>query len=279
MPWRGRASAGPPSRSAPALTARLAALWRRSCGVIDVNDWSDFWHAFMTGSNTRARQLELRSTPPRRSVNTSSSRPLPIISLASSSASVAGNGNERRFHVFGVLRTRPPDSVTDATRSPGGATCRSRTPAAPPSHPTAGRCRRGTARPPDCAQLRRLAPSPAHDSGSRGRRACAWAAARPRTDYTGNVGLPPQRRESGAAARKRLNRRSADLIGAHLGHPRPHRRRLHIDDRDVTPARFDPATPGRFYGLRRSSLRCGLAPSTTTHIPRPRSPARLRRDG
>jgi predicted component of type VI protein secretion system len=58
---------------APALTARLAAVWRRSCGVIDGNVSSLRWH-LDTVRLTRARQLELRSTPPRRSVNTSSRR-------------------------------------------------------------------------------------------------------------------------------------------------------------------------------------------------------------
>src|ERR1700756_5551039 len=33
--------------------------------------------------------------------------------MASSPASAAGNGTERRSHDFGVLHCRPPDSVTD----------------------------------------------------------------------------------------------------------------------------------------------------------------------
>jgi hypothetical protein len=37
----------------------------------------------------------------------------PTISAASSSASVAGNGSERRSQVFGVLHTSPPASVTE----------------------------------------------------------------------------------------------------------------------------------------------------------------------
>jgi hypothetical protein len=55
---------------APADTARDAAVCRRSCGVIVGNDSSAFWHACTAGSNTHARRLELRGTPPRRSVNT-----------------------------------------------------------------------------------------------------------------------------------------------------------------------------------------------------------------
>jgi hypothetical protein len=38
---------------------------------------------------------------------------LTTINADSSSASVAGNGTDRRSRVFGVLHTRPPDSVTD----------------------------------------------------------------------------------------------------------------------------------------------------------------------
>ena len=86
---------------------------RRSCGVIDGNVSSAFWHFATAGPNTRARQFEFRSTPPRWSVKTSASRPLPAIAADSSSASVAGKGTERRSQVFGVLHTRPPDSVTE----------------------------------------------------------------------------------------------------------------------------------------------------------------------
>jgi hypothetical protein len=62
-------------------------------------------HFTTAGINTRARRFELRSTAPRISVNTRSSRPLPTISADSSSASTAGNGTERRSHVFGADHT------------------------------------------------------------------------------------------------------------------------------------------------------------------------------
>jgi hypothetical protein len=75
---------------APVLTARLAAAWRRSCGVFDGNDSSYFWHAFTAGSKHRARQFELRNTPPRRSVKTRSSRPLPACARLLDRAQKAG---------------------------------------------------------------------------------------------------------------------------------------------------------------------------------------------
>jgi hypothetical protein len=81
--------------------------------VIDGNDSSAFWHLATAGANTLARQLELRSTPPRISVNTSASRALPTIDAASSSANIAGNGTDRRSCVLGVDHTSPPDSVTE----------------------------------------------------------------------------------------------------------------------------------------------------------------------
>jgi hypothetical protein len=81
---------------APAEIAKLAAVCRRSCGVMVGKLLSAFRQAATAGANTRGRQLELRSTPPRRSVNTSASRSLPTIRAASSSASAAENGTERR---------------------------------------------------------------------------------------------------------------------------------------------------------------------------------------
>jgi hypothetical protein len=63
--------------------------------------------------------LESRNTPPRRSVNTGASRPLLTMSADSASASAAGNGTERRSHVFGVDQIRPPDSVIDRAAAVG----------------------------------------------------------------------------------------------------------------------------------------------------------------
>ena len=76
-----------------------AAVCRRSCGVIVGNVSSACWHWRTASSNTRARQLELRSTPPRISANTSSSRALPTIDAGMSSASPAGNGTDRATSV------------------------------------------------------------------------------------------------------------------------------------------------------------------------------------
>lgn len=85
-----------PHHVGPHMTAELAAVWRRSCGVMVGNVWSASWQLATAVRNTRARQLEFLSTPPRRSVKTSSSRALPVISAASSSASADGKGRERR---------------------------------------------------------------------------------------------------------------------------------------------------------------------------------------
>jgi len=49
---------------APADTASDAAVCRRSCGVIEGNDSSAFWHSATAGANTRARQLEARPAFP-----------------------------------------------------------------------------------------------------------------------------------------------------------------------------------------------------------------------
>jgi hypothetical protein len=76
-----------------------AAVCRRSCGVIVGNVSSACWHRRTASSSTRARQLELRSTPPRASANTSSSRALPTIDAGMSSASPAGNGTDRATSV------------------------------------------------------------------------------------------------------------------------------------------------------------------------------------
>src|SRR5277367_1953708 len=92
---------------APALTARLAALCRRSCGVIVGKLSSDFWHLATAGAKNRFRQLDTRNTSPPGVVNTKASRPLPTINAAKSSASAAGNGTERRSWVFGVDQTKP----------------------------------------------------------------------------------------------------------------------------------------------------------------------------
>ena len=93
--------------------ARLAAVCRRSWGVIVGNVSSTFWHFSTAWSKNRGRKFEPRNTPPRRLMNTRSSRPLPIISADSSSANDAGNGTERRSPVLGVLHTSFPASVTD----------------------------------------------------------------------------------------------------------------------------------------------------------------------
>ena len=76
------------------------------CGVMDGNVSSDSWHVATAGRNTRARQLEFRSTPPRWSVRT--------INAASSSQSTAGMGVSRAS----VYRALGGDDVmaTEAAR-------------------------------------------------------------------------------------------------------------------------------------------------------------------
>ena len=90
----------------------------------------------------------------------------------------------------------------------------------------------------------RLAPArpPVRGSDSRGRRAYAWAASRPSHGLRGGVVLHRRAEHLAQQPECVLDRRSADPVGDHLGHPRPDRRGLHIDDRHVTPLGFDPAT-------------------------------------
>jgi len=48
-----------PFTLAPALTARLAAVCRRSCGVIDGNDSSDLWHLRTAGRGRTASRPQV----------------------------------------------------------------------------------------------------------------------------------------------------------------------------------------------------------------------------
>src|SRR5258705_12228800 len=90
---------------APALIARLAAVCRRSCGVMVGNVLSAAWHFSTAAVKNRLRWLDTRNTSPRWLTNTRSSRLLPIINADSSAATVAGNGTERRSHDLGVDHT------------------------------------------------------------------------------------------------------------------------------------------------------------------------------
>ncbi|MGV7339761.1 hypothetical protein PJI17_13270 [Mycobacterium kansasii] len=84
---------------------------RASCGVIDGKLSSAFWHLVTTPVNTRA-PFGVTQHPAGRVGKHQIVAALADHQPGSSSASVAGNGTERRSHVFGVLHTGVPDSVT-----------------------------------------------------------------------------------------------------------------------------------------------------------------------
>lgn len=84
--------------------ARLAAVWRRSCGVRPVRP-----AAATAGSQTRRCQFLSRDGAPSREQNSRSAGVFPAISSASSSARNGGIGTSRVWWLFGVDHLFPAD--------------------------------------------------------------------------------------------------------------------------------------------------------------------------
>ena len=97
---------------APALTAKLAAECRKSCGVIDGKESSAFRHCSTAGPNAHAPV----GLPPHAAAVVGEHQIFAALADHQCGQLVGqrlGEPAERRSHVFGMLHTRPPDSVAD----------------------------------------------------------------------------------------------------------------------------------------------------------------------
>ena len=111
--WRARASAESSSRSARALTASEAAVWRSSCGVSPSRP-----APIAARSKTSCRKYRFRNAAPRTAVKTRSSDAFPATCSARTPTSKRGTGTERCWWFFGSPHASlPRSSVTDSVTS------------------------------------------------------------------------------------------------------------------------------------------------------------------